>query len=160
LTVLSHPRLRSVSDWFVPRKEKITAKGKGELQTYWLTRLVSDDDNRSTSTPSVQSAPVETVDEVAPNAAQVKQEEQAATQEQTVVDAKIARLVDWNVDVLNRLLGLIVSPAFFLHLPLLSAPEVFSRCRYRLFQGCTTIEARKIFAPDRACHPSAWTNFS
>jgi predicted RND superfamily exporter protein len=60
----------------------------------------------------VQSAPVETVDEVMPNAAQIKPAEQAATKEHAAVDAKIARLVDWNVDVLNRLLGLIVRLAF------------------------------------------------
>ena len=44
-------------DWTVPREEKVIAKGKGEMQTFWLVMPTrSDGDNTSTRYDDTSSA--------------------------------------------------------------------------------------------------------
>ena len=78
----------------------VVAKGKGEMQTYWLEIAPKDshstsDRKSSSSASSGTSDDHKMLDEAAP----IK----------LAQDPKTARLVDWNVDVLLRLIKLIVS---------------------------------------------------
>ena len=94
------------SQWLRARQEKVNAKGKGELQTYWLdvhhdsaVRSTSsggnsaesekhhDKDQQASSTPvhSVMAAPISTAAE------------------------KHQRLISWNTDILARLLTQIIA---------------------------------------------------
>jgi 3'5'-cyclic nucleotide phosphodiesterase len=79
----------------------VVAKGKGEMQTYWLE--IAPKDSQSTS------------DRKSTSSASSGNEEDANVIDTTSVmkplqqDPKTTRLVDWNVDVLLRLLKLIVS---------------------------------------------------
>eukprot|EP00538_Stauroneis_constricta_P012478 CAMPEP_0119548166 /NCGR_PEP_ID=MMETSP1352-20130426/2141_1 /TAXON_ID=265584 /ORGANISM="Stauroneis constricta, Strain CCMP1120" /LENGTH=1235 /DNA_ID=CAMNT_0007593355 /DNA_START=105 /DNA_END=3812 /DNA_ORIENTATION=- len=41
--------------WITPRADKVNAKGKGELQTYWVLRRSHGDDVTNSSAPSVSS---------------------------------------------------------------------------------------------------------
>lgn len=102
--------------WVKAREEKVYAKGKGELQTYWLSvdnrRLGSSktssmrsltssdrdayesstggDDSISSGNPNDDGEPVQNL-------------------QYPVVSAKTSRLIDWNVDVLLRLLKQVVA---------------------------------------------------
>lgn len=85
--------------WITPRAEKITAKGKGELQTYWLD-LKGDagKSQRSGSSESDGDAHSEiALDE--PIGADVAEASAAKPSA-----GKHQRLVDWNTDILLRLL--------------------------------------------------------
>ena len=77
-------------DWIQQRVDKVTAKGMGELQTYWLTcnkpsetdKSVSD--GLSSTNHSVESAESQFCEDT--------------------LSRKDLRLIDWNVDVLSKLL--------------------------------------------------------
>eukprot|EP00977_Amphora_coffeiformis_P003945 scaffold792_cov163-Amphora_coffeaeformis.AAC.4 len=77
-------------DWVQQRTDRVTAKGKGELQTYWLTcsrpsdadKSVSDDNDMSTTQHSVEEPQIC----------------------ENTLSQKEIRLIDWNVDVLSRFL--------------------------------------------------------
>lgn len=87
------------SEWFEPREDRIIAKGKGELQTYWLRLSVS----RSEGGSSVHSS--EYYDENNP----LCMSDVSLEAEVDNFDEKTLRLIDWNVDVLLRLLRQIVA---------------------------------------------------
>ena len=96
--------------WLQPRDDLVVAKGKGEMKTYWIvpkdgatysekggqagaehgskdrSSLPKHVDDLSKPGPSVDGIP-----------------------SSTVVSSKVMRLVDWNVDVLQRLLKLIIA---------------------------------------------------
>ena len=80
--------------WIVPRDDKIFAKGKGELDTYWLV-LRCDEGFRTGSVSGTSSSGVERefLESVASN----------------MFNSKSQRLVEWNVDVMIRFLKQIVS---------------------------------------------------
>lgn len=101
---LSRLYLVCLEDWFYPRDEKITAKGKGELQTYWLDlSAASMDDRMSVSTGSLKTS----------------MSHQTANDRRIVrhidgrpvalADVQACRLVDWIVDTLSPMLSRIVS---------------------------------------------------
>jgi class 3 adenylate cyclase len=78
--------------WLVIRDEKVVAKGKGEMQTYWVAV------GSSTDKSSEDETSTETDEEEDGNNLPYRQGvDQAAC-------AKTARLVKWNVDVLANLL--------------------------------------------------------
>lgn len=87
--------------WVALRDETVVAKGKGEMQTYWL--LVDNDNNSVDDTCSYSSigfditiiATVEQGDFGRGNA--------------SVVSQKTLRLIDWNTDILFRLLNKVVT---------------------------------------------------
>jgi class 3 adenylate cyclase len=77
------------SKWLTPREEKVVAKGKGEMQTYWVAvgtrrKTYSEDD----TTVGGDDSPIP----------------EAPGNFYPAVCAKTARLVMWNVDVLANLL--------------------------------------------------------
>ena len=75
--------------WCIPREDKIVAKGKGELETYWL-KVVSG----SRASKESRSSDSVTVESEEPN---------------TQLDSKTQRLVDWNVMHLSNLLKKILA---------------------------------------------------
>ncbi|CAB9507971.1 Receptor-type guanylate cyclase gcy [Seminavis robusta] len=104
--------------WYVPRKDKVMAKGKGELQTYWLTfrqtDVVSSGSGGSQSQASIAS------EEMTQNEEQPEEQARSGdllhpiglegTMNRDVkITKKAQRLVDWNVDILSRLLQQIVA---------------------------------------------------
>jgi class 3 adenylate cyclase len=84
--------------WIKPRDERIVAKGLGELETFWLVLSKERSDGASVAgdTVSVQSD-VKSIDE------------EAETTVCSLSSKKMTRLVEWNVDVLFRLLKQIVA---------------------------------------------------
>lgn len=91
------------SAWVVPREDKIVAKGKGEMESFWLDMNASEsrssctkssaddsDDDIHDNHPTAQSSPMKPILEL-------------------VTSEKIQRLVSWNVDVLSGLLRNIVA---------------------------------------------------
>ena len=79
------------SHWVEMREDKIVAKGKGELQTYWLVRNT----NSSTGTGSEISESV--CDDTTTTSGTTPTEESHAASQ---LDAKIMRLVSWNAQSL------------------------------------------------------------
>jgi class 3 adenylate cyclase len=75
--------------WLKPREEKVVAKGKGEMQTYWLSENSSMDSSERGSDSGYG------VD--------------ANDMEYAVVSARVSRLIDWNVEVLNQMLRQILA---------------------------------------------------
>ena len=47
---------RNKSNWLTPRNDKIVAKGKGELQTYWAEPRSTTTTNSSVSSPTRSSS--------------------------------------------------------------------------------------------------------
>lgn len=79
--------------WITPREDKVVAKGKGEMTT-WFVDLSATGRRPSESGDSVES----TTNPREGDAEQFKQRDNVA------FDGKTKRLIDWNVEVLLRLL--------------------------------------------------------
>ncbi|CAB9510830.1 Receptor-type guanylate cyclase gcy [Seminavis robusta] len=92
------------SNWMREREEKVRAKGKGELQTYWLE--VRHEGAASVTSGSSNS---DFIDEELkmPQPAAKPMKDSGPTARP--LDAKAKRLVDWNCDQMIRLLKLIVA---------------------------------------------------
>lgn len=90
--------------WLSTREGRVQAKGKGELQTYWLeVRHLESDKALSTMHESMSNGlRVELQNEAV-------QEAMADDKVKRVISEKMARLIDWNVDVLLRLLRAVVA---------------------------------------------------
>jgi len=84
--------------WFHPRADKIVAKEKGSLQTYWLDMNRSSNDVRSERRSTDNSSSGEGDPTV--GVSQV---------DQTALSSKQMRLVQWNVDVLGSLLKKVIA---------------------------------------------------
>ena len=93
--------------WLIHRDEAVVAKGKGEMQTYWLAvgeeRRVSIGIGSSIETNSTNTDSI--VDDLSVGA----QERRAAEAELDREADKMMRLVEWNVEVLSRLLKQIIA---------------------------------------------------
>jgi hypothetical protein len=88
------------TQWLTARLERVNAKGKGELQTYWLE--LHDDGTKSTTSAATSIS--EDTDEAHVLSPRVRS--QAAP---TTVADKHMRLISWNTDILARLLTQIVA---------------------------------------------------
>ena len=77
--------------WMKPRAEKVFAKGKGEMQTFWL----------ETNLKSLTSSNAPQSDSGGPD---LSADDHEATIGYPVVSAKVSRLIDWNVQVLRQIL--------------------------------------------------------
>lgn len=84
--------------WFTPRDDRIIAKGKGELQTYWLSLSLANKASEASVSEGSEGQRIEAV---------------AAPQETTDLvaarDEKTERLVQWNVEVLLSLLRKVIA---------------------------------------------------
>lgn len=86
------------STWYTPRKDKVYAKGKGEMQTYWLLTSHECDvqsnmsSSHDTDTASEDPHGIRDFEDIV-----------------GVVTEKTKRLVDWNSEILAKLLTQIVT---------------------------------------------------
>jgi hypothetical protein len=93
--------------WFYPRSERITAKGKGELQTFWLDlSAASIDDRMSLSTSSINTS-LSWQNRNTENDRRLKRN--IGGKSIALADLQTCRLVDWILDTLNPMLCRIVS---------------------------------------------------
>jgi class 3 adenylate cyclase len=91
--------------WVLPREDLVVAKGKGVLKTYWLelrprsghTTSSKSNSDASTSNDGQTGEEIDGNIESNPQLQAFK------------IDSKNQRLIDWNTDILARLLKLIVS---------------------------------------------------
>jgi hypothetical protein len=83
-------------NWLRPREERVVAKGKGELQTYWLAT-----ENTETGTVSGNSDKSNPEDS--------RGDDDMNEMESAVITARVSRLIDWSVEVLHKLLREIVA---------------------------------------------------
>ena len=91
------------SQWLSPRETRVDAKGKGLMQTYWLT-IEGDQSSDGQSIESFETSTyVSDVEFTTPGAAN------ADPKQAQIASAKTSRLIQWNVDVLHRLLKQIVA---------------------------------------------------
>eukprot|EP00980_Cylindrotheca_fusiformis_P031057 scaffold25755_cov147-Cylindrotheca_fusiformis.AAC.1 len=98
-----------LSAWVLPRQSKISVKGKGEMQTYWLNIKAAKGMKRSKS-KSGMSTLDETV-EPSESSDQSSRKHSGNTADLEVVEvmSKTERLVEWNVEVLSPLLQQIIA---------------------------------------------------
>jgi class 3 adenylate cyclase len=94
--------------WLTPREHVIVAKGKGEMRTFWLsTAARSQGTSAADSTHNIEegrglhssSSIIESCDT----------SEESKQQMMRLTSSKAARLIDWNVDALARLLQQLVN---------------------------------------------------
>eukprot|EP00934_Nitzschia_sp_Nitz4_P003459 Nitzschia sp. Nitz4//scaffold506_size4488//37//3349//NITZ4_009244-RA/size4488-snap-gene-0.0-mRNA-1//-1//CDS//3329553613//3449//frame0 len=90
--------------WLIKREEKVQAKGKGEIQTYWLGMGVCSDDRHRASS-SVSSGEMHGVFEPMEDNANAA----PAALARVCPDSKASRLVDWNMQMLSDILKHIVA---------------------------------------------------
>ena len=98
---------RGKNHWVVPREDKVTAKGKGELQTYWLKNIRGGEGRSVISAISRSSGPSSHADTTsrghAEQAPRVQSSRRLSRHGKDVAE-KQRRLVDWNTDLLVSLL--------------------------------------------------------
>lgn len=97
---------RGKSHWFVPREDKVTAKGKGELQTYWLKNIRGAEGRSVVSAISKVSGPSSNDNASAASPQKLSASVRTTRNGRDKVE-KLRRLVDWNTDLLVSLLQLI-----------------------------------------------------
>lgn len=78
------------SHWVIPREEKVEAKGKGLLQTYWIEQQSSGHEKKDKTSRASPDFSQSSTFSIPP-------------------DRKIERLVSWNTDVLKRMLEQIIA---------------------------------------------------
>jgi hypothetical protein len=91
------------NNWFKPREDVIVAKGKGALQTYWLTPKNETRSNYQGST--LDGGENTTSSDLNMNVT----EAEALNASRTVACKKVQRLIDWNCELLLQLLKKIVA---------------------------------------------------
>jgi Adenylate and Guanylate cyclase catalytic domain len=92
------------SHWVVSREDKVVAKGKGELTTYWL---VPKDETAQSVLGGSDTVDGDQYDRLAPEMSG----EQLGAQmvPNSAKNQKIQRMIDWNCDILMQLLRLVVA---------------------------------------------------
>lgn len=98
---------RGKGHWFIPREDKVTAKGKGELQTFWLKNIRGGEGRSVVSTFSLRSSNNSASGHTNTPTTSRRRFSLQATIERKLQKSntkKMDRLVDWNVDVLMTLL--------------------------------------------------------
>ena len=89
------------TNWLSQREDVVHAKGKGEMQTYWLEIMSRQDSSVLDSSSTMSES----------NSDRLEMEggDDEANHETRAFDSKTTRLIEWNVDVLLRLLKQIVA---------------------------------------------------
>ena len=85
-----------MENWLLPREDKIEAKGKGLLQTYWLQQPNEAGPMKKVSSFANMS--------LADEAEYAKNQSQHMTLHHVVSEDKLDRLIQWNTDTLAGLL--------------------------------------------------------
>lgn len=91
---------RGKGHWLKKRESSVVAKGKGKLQTYWASPRTAE--NASTSSGSNATQPLS-------DALNLPEQFQAYTSAKLKLDKKLQRIVEWNTEILLRLLKQIVA---------------------------------------------------
>jgi len=91
--------------WLIQRADIVHAKGKGALKTFWLVDEKNSSDTRSNNDTSVVEYSPGTSQPMAHSAA-AHMKDNADTRG---LDSKTERLINWNVDVMRRLLKKVVA---------------------------------------------------
>jgi 3'5'-cyclic nucleotide phosphodiesterase len=101
--------LAGKSAWIKERSDKVTAKGKGELTTYWLSLTDHSSSGDAQSERGVARMDASTAGESENgsivDAEDLKSSYQATRKSVADLSGKNERLIDWNVDILLRLLS-------------------------------------------------------
>ena len=105
-------KIAGKSHWFKPREDKVVAKGKGELTTFWL--LTKEYSSRAGSSvfESERNEEVDTIQQKDVNRDKTEYERRLPPKTLTMEpaqSAKLRSLIGWNCDVLLRLLRQIVA---------------------------------------------------
>lgn len=87
--------------WVIPREEMVEVKGKGAMQTYWL--LVGGSGTEVADVSNSADMDLDTADNKPISTLPPKRNPAKAKQE------KLDRLIDWNMDLLERMLKKIVA---------------------------------------------------
>ncbi|KAL7558130.1 hypothetical protein ACA910_013186 [Epithemia clementina (nom. ined.)] len=105
--------------WLSPRTDKVVAKGKGELQTYWLNLRLDSVDVESSSSGGgahselvlreAASTHIAVQKQATPLSPVVLADNNDSAQHQAEYNKKMERLVGWNVEALSRMLREIVA---------------------------------------------------
>jgi len=103
------------NEWLTLREEKVVAKGKGEMQTYWLA--LGENRSDATSSNMDSSAHGSSDDEntgdgddrATENGSTAAVKANGKDKAKAAFESKTARLIEWNLDVLLRLLKQIVA---------------------------------------------------
>jgi hypothetical protein len=94
--------------WVLPREDRVTAKGKGELTTFWLGGTGTGSASSATSShvrgPAALPLHADSAMKPLPTIFRKQKKLKKENQEANEAASKTARLVDWNVDILQRLL--------------------------------------------------------
>ena len=133
------------SSWVKPRRGTVAVKGKGEIQTYWLEtneRLVRRLNRKNPSTASglteangIEMAPIDEADEIE-NEMDVGLNDNLADTGFDRTSTKTHRLVEWNLEILKRLLQQIVAAREDFQ----SASEPLSAAETEIGAGATVLE--------------------
>jgi len=94
------------SKWITPREEKVFAKGKGEMQTYFLA---IKDESRRSGNSEVISAETWNSTSASTNDEEIPALKPAGSNRSSFVAARNSRLIEWNVDILSKLLKQVVA---------------------------------------------------
>jgi class 3 adenylate cyclase len=100
------------SRWLEKREEKVVAKGKGELQTYWVnTRgaTVATESSHSSSSGSDSEPQQGQGQELTGARSGAGEVENTDCSQQGLLDDKTSRLIDWNTELLIRSLKQVVA---------------------------------------------------
>ena len=89
--------------WLRLREEKIIAKGKGELVTYWLMLKSSTSGSKSSCSSESGNDTSRNSATESENICQIPKLERSRKPPKKSID-KVDRLIDWNADTLNQLL--------------------------------------------------------
>eukprot|EP00977_Amphora_coffeiformis_P017039 scaffold5454_cov176-Amphora_coffeaeformis.AAC.9 len=98
-----HLRDSGKGSWITPRKDKITAKGKGELETFWLLTREKGATPKGTgdeANEDTQNSTEHNKDDLLVSSAPVP--------ELVVRNEKFQRMIDWNSDILLQMLCAVV----------------------------------------------------
>lgn len=89
--------------WLVQRAEKVNAKGKGALQTFWIVDHSGDSDSKSAQ----ETSPVVPAEGIAKE--RTSRRGSMSKNQTFASDGKTERLINWNIDVLQRLLKQVIA---------------------------------------------------
>ena len=94
------------SHWIIPRSDKVYAKGKGEMQTYWMRNLEADQDPAANELAvSLHRQASKDNLEIGVSMRRLSLGGAIKRKPQDLTKKKFDRLCQWNFDVLKNLLG-------------------------------------------------------
>eukprot|EP00980_Cylindrotheca_fusiformis_P017450 scaffold5439_cov132-Cylindrotheca_fusiformis.AAC.9 len=91
--------------WIIPRGDKVTAKGKGELETFWLKNIKGGEGRAAIDSSESDETHVQG-DQMMDSEGEGRSSLQSTVERRIKAsnDKKVERLINWNVDVLFSLL--------------------------------------------------------